>query len=751
MSWFRRRRAAADDESTSPPDTAAPSPESSASPAQGNGVAVASATETSPAPERTAPAHQDAPAPDAAAPAREETPAPKPAAPAETPAAPVAKVTASPAAAGAPDVAAGPSASEPTPSAPSGGAELAALESAVTGPVLSKPDGGANTPSQGATALLEPPASPATLDPGGSTEALDPPGGGTGTAVLERPPSNGLSTATRSGRSGRRIGEVVVDLGFADRQAVEQAVSAARSQRKPTGQVLVEQGVLRQDQLARVVAERFGLDYVDLSVYEPDMGAVNLLSAEAIKRYQAVPVSFTEDGALLLAMADPTNILSIDDIAMITNRRVRVAAASAEDVNLLAARLGRLEGAIEDIVEDDERESLETALSEQVDQDAPIIKLVHSIIAQAVQQGASDIHVNPEEGDTQVLFRVDGVLYPAATVRRRMAAGMVSRIKIMADLDISERRAPQDGRLALNVEGRRIDIRVVTLPLVHGEGAVLRVLDKGVVVQNLESLGMQPDEQRRFDGAIHRPHGAVLVTGPTGSGKSTTLYAAVNVLNDGARSILTIEDPVESRIAGVKQMQVATKAGVTFETGLRSMLRADPDVIMVGEIRDRETAHIAIEAALTGHLVLSTLHTRDAPSALGRLTDMGIEPFLVSSAIDCIVAQRLVRMLCPHCKRPANLPEAVLAEYGLAGIQPYEPVGCSRCSGSGYRGRVGIYEVMSITEEIRTQILQHASVDEIAATAARDGMRRLHDDGIEKVRGGLTSIEEVQRMTTSLV
>ncbi len=569
----------------------------------------------------------------------------------------------------------------------------------------------------------------------------------------EKQPSatNGLSFATRSGRSGRRIGEVVVDLGFADRQAVEQAVSTARSERKPTGQVLVEQGVLRQDQLARVVAERFGLDYIDLSVFEPDMGAVNLLSAEAIKRYQAVPVSFTEDGALLLAMADPTNILSIDDIAMITNHRVRVAAASAEDVNLLASRLARLEGSIEDIVEDDEQQSLDAALAEEADQDAPIIKLVHSILAQAVQQGASDIHVNPEEGDTQVMFRVDGVLCHTATVRRRMAAGMVSRIKIMADLDISERRVPQDGRLALNVEGRRIDIRVVTLPLVHGEGAVMRILDKGVVVQNLESLGMQAAEQEHFDSAIHRPHGAVLVTGPTGSGKSTTLYAALNVLNDGARSILTIEDPVESRIAGVKQMQVAVKAGVTFETGLRSMLRADPDVIMVGEIRDRETAHIAVEAALTGHLVLSTLHTRDAPSALGRLTDMGIEPFLVSSAVDCIVAQRLVRMLCPHCKRPANLPEAVLLEYGLADIQPYEPVGCSRCSNSGYRGRVGIYEVMTVSEAIRTQILQHASVDEIAATASREGMRRLQDDGIEKVRAGLTSLEEVQRMTTSLV
>jgi type IV pilus assembly protein PilB len=576
--------------------------------------------------------------------------------------------------------------------------------------------------------------------------------GGAATATLERPSQEGLSAPSRPGRSARLIGEVVVDLGFADREAVEQAVEKAKSERKPTGQVLVEQGVLRQDQLARVVAERFGLDYIDLSVYEPDMGAVSLLSAEAIKRYQAVPVAFMDDGALLLAMADPTNILSIDDVAMITNRRVRVAAASAEDVNQLATRIGQMEDSIEDIVEEDHQAEPETdTLAEEADKDAPVIKLVHSIIAQAVQKGASDIHINPEEGDTRVLFRVDGVLYPAATVRKRMAMGMVSRIKIMADLDISERRVPQDGRLALNVEGRRIDIRVVTLPLVHGEGAVMRILDKGVVVQNLESLGMQKEEEERFAHAIQRPHGAVLVTGPTGSGKSTTLYAAVNVLNDGARSILTIEDPVESRIVGVKQMQISTKAGVTFDAGLRSMLRADPDVIMVGEIRDRETAHIAIEAALTGHLVLSTLHTRDAPSALGRLIDMGIEPFLVSSAIDCIVAQRLVRMLCPHCKRVAKLSEAVLAERGLTGFEPYEPVGCSRCGNSGYRGRVGVYEVMLVSEQVRAQILAHASVDEITATAAAEGMRRLHDDGMEKVKAGLTSIAEIERMTTSLL
>ncbi len=563
----------------------------------------------------------------------------------------------------------------------------------------------------------------------------------------------GLYPPRNPGRSQRMIGEVVVDLGLADRETVEEGVSAARDQGRPTGVVLVERGILRHDQLARVVAERFGLDFVDLATFDLDMGAVNLIGVQAAKRYQAVPVGFTDDGALLLAMANPTNVLTIDDVGMMTGRRIRPAAASVEDLNLLLARLARMDDSIEDIVDEDEEERERDVNVDETDTDAPIIKLVHSIVAQAVQQGASDIHVNPEEGDTRVLFRVDGVLSPAATVKRRMAMGVVSRIKIMADLDISEKRVPQDGRFALTVDGRRIDIRVVTLPLVNGEGVVMRILDQGstVAVDGLESLGMQGAELERFSSAINRPNGAVLVTGPTGSGKSTTLYAALYALNDGERSILTIEDPVEKRIAGVKQMQIAPKAGVTFDVGLRSMLRADPDVIMVGEIRDRETAHIAIEAALTGHLVLSTLHTRDAPSALGRLIDMGIEPFLVSSAVDCIVAQRLVRMLCKHCKRVQHVSEAVLAEHGLAGVEAYEAVGCSRCGGTGYRGRVALYEVMTVSEPIRALILERASVDDMVEVALSEGMLRLRDDGLHKVREGMTSIAEVERMTTSLL
>jgi len=552
------------------------------------------------------------------------------------------------------------------------------------------------------------------------------------------------------GRPVRLIGDVVVELGFATREKVEEAVEIARAQRKPTGQVLVEQGVLRHDQLARVVAERFGLDYIDLSVYELDMGAVNLIDMEAIRRYQAVPVGFLEDGTLLLAMADPTNVLSIDDIAMLTGRRVRSASASIEDLNILIMRLSRVEQSIEEVVEEDPQEESDFQIDE-ADKDAPVIKLVHSIIAEAIEQSASDIHIDPGEGDMRVLLRIDGVLSQTATLKRSMATSVISRVKIMSEIDISERRVPQDGRFALTVNGRRVDVRVTTLPLVYGEGAYLRILDKGVAVRGLESLGMQRTEQDRFAYAIARPNGAVLVTGPTGSGKSTTLYAALGAINDGSRSILTIEDPVESRIAGVKQMQVAPKAGMTFAGGLRAMLRADPDVIMVGEIRDRETAHIAVEAALTGHLVLSTLHTRDAPSALGRLMDMGIEPFLISSAIDCVVAQRLVRVLCPHCKQPSKVPESLLAEYGLYESEAFESAGCTRCSATGYRGRMGIYEVMSVSEEIRALVLRNASVDEIAATAMGQGMRRMREDGIAKVRAGQTSIAEIERMTTSML
>jgi type IV pilus assembly protein PilB len=561
---------------------------------------------------------------------------------------------------------------------------------------------------------------------------------------------NGVVSPSRRGRSHRLIGDVVVDLGMADRDTVEAAVATARVEGKTTGQVLLEQSVLRHDQVARVVAERFGLDYIDLSVYEVDMEAVGLIGLEAARRYEAVPVGFSADRTLLVAMADPTNVLAIDDLAMITGLEIRAAAASEEDVRDLIHRLARADESLEDFESDGEPEMAPDEAPELGNEDSPVIKLVHAVINQAVDQNASDIHFDPEEGDMRVQFRIDGVLHPVTSVPRKWVAGVVSRIKLMADMDIADKRTPQDGRFTRTVDGRRVDIRVVSLPLIGGEGVVLRLLDKGVVVRDLDTLGMLPSEKARFTASIGRPHGTILVTGPTGSGKTTTLYAALTAINGGDRSILTIEDPVESPLAGVKQMQIAPKAGVTFATGLKNMLRADPDVIMVGEIRDRETAQIAVDAALTGHLVLSTLHTKDAPSAITRLIDMGIESFLVSSAIDCVVAQRLARTLCGECKRAKELTPAVAAEHGLEGATVFEAVGCSRCGQTGYRGRVGVYEVMPLTEELRTMVLERRPLADIAALATSQGMRRLREDGIEKVREGLTSLAEIGRVTSTV-
>jgi type IV pilus assembly protein PilB len=350
----------------------------------------------------------------------------------------------------------------------------------------------------------------------------------------------------------------------------------------------------------------------------------------------------------------------------------------------------------------------------------------------------------------RVRFRVDGVLAESASVPRRMISGVVSRIKIMADLDIAERRVPQDGRVGLTIEGRQVDVRVVTLPAVHGESVVLRILDQGAAMVGLDRLGMLTDARERFENAFSKAYGAVLTTGPTGSGKSTSLYAALAKLNTPEKNIITIEDPVEYQLEGITQVQVNPRAGLTFSNGLRSMMRADPDIIMVGEIRDRETAQIAIEAALTGHLVLSTLHTNDAPTTVTRLTEMGIEPFLVASAIDTVVAQRLARTLCTSCKQRTIIPVDTLRRSGFhigVDLEAYEPVGCGRCGNTGYKGRIGLYEVMPITDEIRALILERRSADEIADIACREGMRRLRDDGLEKVKLGLTSIAEVTRVS----
>ena len=546
---------------------------------------------------------------------------------------------------------------------------------------------------------------------------------------------------------------MIVELGLASRTAVDEALEVARNSGTAPERLLLESGALTQDGLARALAERYGLEHLDLTSFSVDMSAANLVSTPVARRHGAIPVSFADEHTLLVAMADPSNVLAIDDLAIMTGYDVRVAVAPPEDIASLISRLNRLEDVVEGQVEEEaDSDGAEVVALHEGSEDAPVVKLVNRLVAQAVERGASDLHLAPENREIRVRFRIDGVLQDITTVPRKMAGGVVSRIKIMADLDIAERRLPQDGRVGLSVDGRHIDLRVVTLPSVHGEGVVMRILDKSNVMFELDKLGMGPLDRDRFERACRETHGAVLVTGPTGSGKSTTLYAALALLNTPEKNIITVEDPVEYEVDGITQLQVAPKAGLTFSAGLRAIVRADPDVIMVGEIRDRETAKIAVESALTGHLVLSTLHTNDAPSTITRLVEMGVEPFLVASALDCVVAQRLARMLCKHCKQRTIISAEALRENGFSGrmeLEAYEHVGCARCGGSGYKGRIAIYEVMRMDTELQALALERRPAEVFREVAVRAGMTRLRDDGLEKVRQGLTSIAEITRVIGS--
>jgi type IV pilus assembly protein PilB len=562
----------------------------------------------------------------------------------------------------------------------------------------------------------------------------------------------GISPPLGRGHSGMFITDVIVELGYAAAERVEEVINEARVAGRSPETLLVERKVIDPDHLSRAIAERYGLDHIDLATYHVDMGAANLLSITAARRYRAVPVGYADKQTLLVAMADPANVLAIDDIQMITGLNCRVAVAAADDIEALIRRLNTLEHAVSEAIDEDEGDELEPdvrELRESAD-DAPVIKLVYSILGQAANEGASDIHFEPGEDEMRVRFRVDGVLSEAARVPKRMIAGVVSRVKIMSDLDIAEKRVPQDGRVSVNVEGRKVDLRVTTLPTQRGEGCTVRILDKEQALRPLSDLGMEGEGRERFSESFEKAYGAVLVTGPTGSGKSTTLYATLDELNAVSKNIVTIEDPVEYRLEGINQVNVNRKAGLTFAAGLRSILRADPDVIMVGEIRDAETARIAVEAALTGHMVLTTLHTNDAPGAVTRLVEMGIESFLIASSVDCVVAQRLARKLCAHCKRRTVIPRDALMEAGFrvgADVEAYGPIGCARCS-AGYRGRIGLFSVMVMSERIRELTVRGAPEAEIAKVAREEGMSTLRDDGLAKVRAGVTSIAEIARVST---
>ena len=506
-------------------------------------------------------------------------------------------------------------------------------------------------------------------------------------------------------------------------------------------------------QLAKA-ARRLGYRFVeDLAEYPLDPNAWELVPHALIRRHQAVPLGFTND-VLIVAISDPKNVIALDDIRTTTGRDLDVLVARPEDIAEIISRLDKLDRSAETLLEQaaDDEESDEEDETEFTADEAPIVKAINRIITRAVQQRASDIHIEPQQRDVRIRFRIDGVLAEAMHTRRSLQAGMISRLKVMADLDIAERRVPQDGRVTVNVEGRAVDLRVATLPTSWGEKVVLRILDHATGVRHLGELGFEGRALEVYRDAVTRPYGAVLITGPTGSGKTTTLYATLEEINSPTRNIITVEDPVEARIPGLSQMQVNPKAGLTFATALRSILRADPDVLMVGEMRDHETAMIGIESALTGHLVFATLHTNDAASAVTRLVEMGVESFLVASAIECVVAQRLARRLCSKCAETFKPTADVLKTNGF----PWKtgdpipllkrPVGCNACAGTGYRGRLAIVEVLHVTDEIRRLTMEHKPAEDIKKQAVAEGMRTLRDDGMRKALEGQTSVEEVLRV-----
>ena len=557
-------------------------------------------------------------------------------------------------------------------------------------------------------------------------------------------------------RAGGQLDQLLLARGLLSDEQLTEARDTAQQKGRSLGRVLIELGYVTEAGLVAILAEQLGLEFIDLADASLDASAIALVPEATARRHSCIPVRF-EDDKLVLAMADPANVVAVDDIRALTKRDVRTVVATKVDVQGAINRLYRLDSAAETLAEeaaaatDSEQKSLDEAVGSAGAEDAPIIKLVNLLITQAVNDRASDIHIEPQERDVLVRYRVDGVLHEVMRPPKSVQAGITSRLKIMADVNIAERRIPQDGRISLSVQGKQIDIRVATLPTVHGEKIVMRILDKSSVLLRLSDLGFLPGNYERFEKSFVKPYGEILVTGPTGSGKSTTLYATLNILNKPDRNIITVEDPVEYRLPGVNQVQTHPKAGLTFASALRSILRADPDVVLIGEIRDRETAQISTEAALTGHLVLSTLHTNDAPSALTRLVEMGIEPYLVSSALDCILAQRLARKLCEKCKEPYLPTEEELhsSAFPLRGEEApklFQAVGCAACAGTGYKGRMALHEVMLVTEELEKLTVEGASSEVMKKVAIEQGMLTLREDGMEKVRMGHTSIQEILRV-----
>jgi type IV pilus assembly protein PilB len=516
--------------------------------------------------------------------------------------------------------------------------------------------------------------------------------------------------------------------------------------------VLVDQGAVTEVELAEAIADAYGLESIDLVGYPIDVAAAAKIPMALARRHRILGIAFEGD-EFVVAIVDPGDVVALDDVRAATGMIIRPVVVARDELMKAIDRFQRAENDLEDVAASLGEQDLTgmEAVSSTGDE-APIVRYVNSLIEQAIQNRASDMHIEPTESDLRIRYRIDGVLHEVDTVPRAVQSALISRLKIMSAVDITERRVPQNGRITMQLGGRNVDLRAATLPTVWGEKIVLRVLDTGGVDLDLKRLGFSDTNYGRFSTAFHKPHGMVLVTGPTGSGKSTTLYATLTEISKPEVNIITVEDPVEYRLAGVNQVQVNHKAGLTFAAVLPAILRSDPDIVLIGEIRDRVTAQLAIEAALTGHLVLSTLHTNDAPSAVTRLVEMGIEPFLVGSSVDCVMAQRLARRLCAWCREAYAPTETELhgarwpAELLGTPTQLWRPVGCRSCANTGYRGRVALHEVMPVSEEIERLAVERASAHDIQRVALTQGMDMLRVDGLRKAAAGETSLAEVLRV-----
>ncbi|MBG0830675.1 Flp pilus assembly complex ATPase component TadA [Planomonospora sp. ID67723] len=540
----------------------------------------------------------------------------------------------------------------------------------------------------------------------------------------------------------------------ADPQALERAAEEAERTGRSLRAVLINDNVVTEVQLTEASADMYGIKSVDLVGYPIDPAAISKIPLALTLRHRVLGLSLNEN-EITVGITDPGDVVALDDVRAATGLTVRPVVVARSELRRIMDKLKREENDLGDVAEALRAEqAAEAAVSNlnSVEEDAPIVRYVNSLLEQGIQNRASDLHLEPTEHDLRVRYRIDGVLHEIDTVPRHVQSALISRLKIMSGVDITERRIPQNGRITVMINGRKVDLRTATLPTVWGEKIVLRVLDTGGINLELDNLGFTEENHRRFSGSFTKPHGMVLVTGPTGSGKSTTLYATLASISKPTVNIITVEDPVEYRLPGINQVQVDHKAGLTFAAVLPAILRSDPDVVLIGEIRDRATAQLAVEAALTGHLVLSTLHTNDAPSAVVRLTEMGIEPFLVGSSVDCVLAQRLARRLCDWCKQ-----EYVPAESELAGARwPFgelprperlwKPAGCRNCANTGYRGRIALHEVMPMSSEIEGLTIQRASANEVQRVAEAQGMRPLRLDGLAKAAEGQTSLPEVLRV-----